>query len=72
MSGDKFTRDEEMKLIELVSRYKCLYDASHADYKNIVIKDNIWRKIASQIEIKTGKNKFIILFLFIFYYKLCF
>lgn len=54
MNSDKFSRDQEMKLIELVSTHRCLYDASHADYKNITIKDNIWKKIATEMEGKSG------------------
>lgn len=46
-------------LIELVSMNRSIYDASHNDYKNNFIKDNIWQKIASKMEEKTGKTLFI-------------
>jgi hypothetical protein len=55
MSGKKFTRDEEIKLVEYVAYNKCLYDRSHKDYKDAGAKDNVWKEIASNMEEKSGK-----------------
>lgn len=55
MSGKKFTRDEEIKLVEYVACNKCLYDQSHKDYKDAETKESIWKEIASNMEEKSGK-----------------
>lgn len=53
MSDKKFTRDEEMKLVEYVSFNKCLYDSSQEDYRDTVAKEKAWKEIASNIERKS-------------------
>lgn len=55
MGDKKFTRDEEMKLVELVSNSKCLYDSSHKDYRDAVAKDIAWKGIASHMHGKSGE-----------------
>jgi hypothetical protein len=55
MGDKKFTRDEELKLVEHVSYNKCLYDASHKDYRDAVAKDNAWKDIASNMDGKSGE-----------------
>jgi len=55
MGDKKFTRDEEMKLVELVSNSKCLYDSSHKEYRDAVAKDNAWKGIASHMDGKSGE-----------------
>jgi hypothetical protein len=55
MADKKFTRDEEMKLVEFVSNSKCLYDSSHKDYRDAVAKDNAWKEIASHMGGKSGE-----------------
>ena len=50
-----FSRDKEAKLIELVSRNPELFDLSNKDYKNIVLRDQIWKKIAYVLDGKTGE-----------------
>ena len=32
-----------LKLIEVVQEHKCLYDAKNEHYKNIVIRENVWK-----------------------------
>jgi hypothetical protein len=55
MCDKKFTRDEEMKLVELVSNSRCLYDSSQKDYRDGVVKDNAWKEIASHMDGKSGE-----------------
>jgi hypothetical protein len=55
MGDKKFTRDEEMKLVEFVSNRKCLYDSSHKEYRDAVAKDNAWKEIASHMDGKSGE-----------------
>ena len=43
------------KLIELVKSHQVLYDMSHADYKNIRIKDKVWSTIANELGHNSGK-----------------
>jgi len=63
-----FTHDDDAKLCELVSSYPQLYDLSHKDFKDIILKDNIWKEIATSLGKKTGKclyNILITILLFI-------
>jgi hypothetical protein len=55
MGDKKFTRDEEMRLVGLVSNNYCLYDSSHKDYRDAVAKDNAWKEIASHMDGKSGE-----------------
>lgn len=50
-----FSRDDDAKLCELVSHRRSLYDHSHEDFKDIHMKDNIWKEIAESFIGKTGK-----------------
>lgn len=49
-----FSKDDEANLCELISGYPSLYDSSHNDYKDIILKDNIWKEIA--ISLGSGKT----------------
>ncbi|KAL1516208.1 hypothetical protein ABEB36_000127 [Hypothenemus hampei] len=49
---DDFTE----KLIEHVKKYNVLYDMSHADYKNIRIKNKVWDEIAKDMGKHTGDD----------------
>ncbi|XP_026735798.1 transcription factor Adf-1-like [Trichoplusia ni] len=40
-----FSDSEEEKLINQVAHHPALYDASHKNYLNAIIKDNIWKNI---------------------------
>lgn len=46
--------DDEM-LIEAVRQYQELYDITHKTYSDNIRKDNIWRKIGSELK-TTGIN----------------
>lgn len=54
-----FSRDDEAKLCELVSNHPSLYDYSDSNFKDIHMKDNIWREVATAFNGKTGKLIFI-------------
>lgn len=41
----------EEKLIELVKIEEVLYNKNKKGYKNIRVKDEIWKKIAKELEI---------------------
>jgi len=56
-----FTYDDDAKLCELVTSYPQLYDLSHKDFKDIILKDNIWKEIATSLGKKTGKCLYNIL-----------
>jgi len=47
--------DNEM-LIEEVRHYQELYDMTHKKYSDNIHKDNIWRKIGSELK-TTGRYK---------------
>ncbi|KAF0729227.1 transcription factor Adf-1-like, partial [Aphis craccivora] len=40
-----------------VQNNRVLYDMAASDYKNIIIKDNIWKDIATKIEKSTDDTK---------------
>ncbi|KAF0749181.1 MADF domain-containing protein [Aphis craccivora] len=46
---------EHEKLIEAVRPHKILYDTSHADYMKSKLKNDLWDKIADDLELKNGK-----------------
>nr|CAD7427566.1 unnamed protein product [Timema monikensis] len=48
-----FSPLEDEKLVEFVSKYPVLYDASVADYKDAVMRENIWKEIGLKLN-KTG------------------
>jgi len=51
-----FSKDDDAKLCELVSNYPSLYDYSHKDFKDIKLKETIWKEIATSLgNNKTGK-----------------
>jgi hypothetical protein len=43
--------DDEVKskLIELVKNEPCLYDLNHPDYKNVLVKRNVWAKFDEEL-----------------------
>jgi len=45
----------EEKLIEAVCPHKILYDTSHAGYMKTKLKNDLWDKIADDLELKNGK-----------------
>jgi len=45
----------EEKLIEAVRSHKILYDTSHSDYMKTKLKNDLWDKIADELELKNGK-----------------
>lgn len=45
----------EEKLIKAVRPHKILYDTSHADYMKTKLKNNLWGKIAEDLELKNGE-----------------
>jgi len=45
----------EEKLIEAVRPHKILYDTSHSDYMKTKLKNDLWDKIADELELKNGK-----------------
>ncbi|KAH6923087.1 hypothetical protein HPB50_021417 [Hyalomma asiaticum] len=44
-------------LIEMVRNYPVLYDKRHPKHKDSLLKDDLWRKIGSELEL-TGKYEF--------------
>lgn len=55
--------EEEDKLINLVCKYPTLYDTSVENYKNNLIKDNIWKDIGRELK---KNSKYILLFLYLY------
>jgi len=46
---EKKTREEkETMLIDLVRVKKCLWDQSHVDYRNNLLKKGVWQEIAKE------------------------
>jgi len=41
--------DENEKLIQEVEKYRHLYDHSHQDYKDVIMKGNSWNTISETI-----------------------
>lgn len=59
MSGKEFfTVAEDEKLVEIVSKYPCLYDLSSPMYKDQTAKESAWKEIAELVE-RTGKKNSI-------------
>ena len=54
---------DEEKLILLVQGYPALYDLSHKDYDNNLIKDNMWEHICKELgaPVTETKNKWHLL-----------
>lgn len=55
----------DKKLIMLVQRYPVLYDLSHTKYMDTIYKNNIWNKIAEDMETSSNKKKYIIIIIII-------
>ncbi|XP_060868458.1 uncharacterized protein LOC132943462 [Metopolophium dirhodum] len=45
-----FTFEEDSLLADYVSRHPCLYDLQHNAYKDIHIKENVWKEIATRLK----------------------
>jgi hypothetical protein len=43
------TPHENEIFIEFVRKYPILYDSSHMQYKNLIMKDSIWKEISQNI-----------------------
>jgi hypothetical protein len=52
--NQKFSTEDDEKLIDLVKRYPPLYQVSSRSYKDSVAKNNIWIVIAKQMK-RNGK-----------------
>ncbi|XP_063544805.1 transcription factor Adf-1-like [Cydia strobilella] len=52
-----FTDAEEEKLIKMVISHDILYNASHANYKSNLIKDNVWKQIGKELNRNGGDCK---------------
>ncbi|XP_039300948.1 uncharacterized protein LOC120356152 [Nilaparvata lugens] len=51
-----FTRDEELQLVGIVQSYPCLYDQTHRNYKDVFLRDSLWREIALKFDGKTDED----------------
>ncbi|XP_012143753.1 uncharacterized protein LOC105662835 [Megachile rotundata] len=50
MSGKfQFSSEEDEMLIECIRNYPVLYDISDKDYKNYLVKENVWREISTKL-----------------------
>ncbi|KAJ8928544.1 hypothetical protein NQ314_018893 [Rhamnusium bicolor] len=45
----QFSPEEDEKLVELVARHPALYDAGHMEYKDQMMKENIWKEISNEV-----------------------
>ncbi|XP_047113348.1 transcription factor Adf-1-like [Schistocerca piceifrons] len=50
-----FSDSDEEKLINSVAKYSVVYDAGHEEYRNVLVKDNVWRAIAQELN-KTSED----------------
>ncbi|XP_049946389.1 uncharacterized protein LOC126431185 [Schistocerca serialis cubense] len=50
MSKKGFHDDDDEQLVEYVSRYSILYDHKHTDFRNVVAKDKVWKKIGEAMK----------------------
>jgi len=58
------TFEEDTLLADYVSRHPCLYDLQHNAYKDIHIKENVWKKISTRLK-KSGKYIYLHLIIII-------
>ena len=49
---DVFTPEEDERFIHLVSQNPILYDSKHVDFKELHLKDNIWKDISKELNKK--------------------
>lgn len=49
-------KDGDNYLIELYRERQCLYDKSHRDFKNKLIKENVWSEISTIMQEKNLGN----------------
>lgn len=61
-----FSVAEDEKLVELMSKYQCIYNSSAPEYKDHYIKEYAWNKISDAVQRSGNKIsctyiKFIIL-----------
>lgn len=54
MSKLVFSPDDDELLVEEVRNNSVLYDLSHPKYKNIILKDELWKDISVKLK-KSGK-----------------
>lgn len=57
----KFSEDQDEILIEELQKYPAIYDYENENYKNFIIKENGWKKIAFAVK-KDGKQLFLCFF----------
>ncbi|KAF6207930.1 hypothetical protein GE061_016379 [Apolygus lucorum] len=55
MPSDRFSPEDDEKLIEIVSGYSILWNMAHSDWKNHMKKDLVWIEVGSQLE-KTSSH----------------
>ncbi|KAL1516110.1 hypothetical protein ABEB36_000033 [Hypothenemus hampei] len=54
---NKFSKDKDELLIELVKSHAPLFDVSHKNYKNNIIKHKCWEEISTIVEISVPECK---------------
>lgn len=52
MESRSFNTMDDEKLIEVIRNYPVIYKLSDKNYKDNIIKDNVWKEISQSI----GKN----------------
>lgn len=55
MSRASFSRAEDDLLVARLQAYPSLYDPQHKDYKNVEIRESIWRGISEELG-RSGKT----------------
>lgn len=48
-----FSDDEEEKLINIIAGHPVLYDTSNPNYRNNLVKDNVWKAIGKDLNKKS-------------------
>ncbi|XP_022182682.1 uncharacterized protein LOC111042400 [Myzus persicae] len=46
-----FSYEEDVMLVELVSNHPCLFDLIHQSYKDIQIRENVWKEISINLKL---------------------
>lgn len=55
--SDKFSSEDDEVLIDLVRQHPPLYNVGGKSYKDMVVRNNIWKEIGAIMK-KNGKNVF--------------